>query len=272
MIRCLDYNWFTEEYGFFGDFYYISDNSVEGPYKGQLISREERTNAEVAMICDMMGVQSGQRLFDCPCGWGRHSIELTKKGVDVTAIDLNHSYLNKLNDAIVHENEEVKARITVERCDMRQLVGDESYDYGINMFSSFGFFDDEENFLVARNFCNMLKPGGKMMIHLDFNAERLEKGFGFDYAAERNISYEGKNYFLKVFKEYHDDDKRLHGLWKLVDEDGDSVEKTYSFRIYSRQEMEELLHNAGFQTVSFYSTSQAKQTFDDIDTVIIAEK
>lgn len=272
MIKCQDDNWFTEEYGFFGDFYYISDNSKEGPYKEQVISREQRTKDEVAMICNMMGVQPGRRLFDCPCGWGRHSIELAKRGIDVTAIDLNHSYLNKLNDTIVHEDEEVKARITVERCDMRYLVGDESYDYGINMFSSFGFFNDDENLWVARNFYEMLKSGGKMLIHLDFNAERLEKGFGFDYAAERNISYEGKNYVLKVNKEYHEDDRRLHGLWKLVGDDGDSVEKTYSFRIYSRQEMEELLHNVGFQIVSFYSTSQTKQTFNDIDTVIIAEK
>lgn len=272
MIKCQDDNWFTEEYGFFGDFYYISDNSKEGPYKGQLVSREQRTKDEVTMICDMMGVQPGRRLFDCPCGWGRHSIELAKRGVDVTAIDLNHSYLMKLQEALLHENEEVQKKITIDRCDMRYLIGAESYDYGINMFSSFGFFNDDEDLRVARNFYEMLKPGGKMMIHLDFNAERLEMGFGSDYAAERNISHEGKNYVLKVYKEYHEDDRRLHGLWKLVAEDGASVEKIYSFRIYSRQEMEELLHNVGFQVVSFYSTNQMEQTFDDIDTVIVAEK
>ena len=140
------------------------------------------------------------------------------------------------------------------------------------MFSSFGFFDDEENLSVAKMFCDMLKPGGKMLIHLDFNAERLEKGFVSDSAAERNIQYKGKTYLLKVDKEYHEDDKRLHGLWKLVSDDGKVIEKMYSFRIYSQEEMRVLLMKAGFRKVSFYSTSQEEQTFEDIDTVIIADK
>lgn len=272
MIKCLDYNWFTEDYGFFGDFYYISDNSNEGPYKGQNISRDERTRNEVAMICGMLGVESGHRLFDCPCGWGRHTIELAKKGIEVTAIDINRRYLGQLKESLDKEDDKVKALVTVERSDMRHVVGQGLFDFGINMFSSFGFFDDEENLSVAKMFCDMLKPGGKMLIHLDFNAERLEKGFVSDYAAERNIQYKGKTYLLKVDKEYHEDDKRLHGLWKLVCDDGKVIEKMYSFRIYSQEEMRVLLMKAGFRKVSFYSTSQEEQTFEDIDTVIVAEK
>lgn len=271
-MKCQIKDWFTEEYGFFGQFYYVSDNSSEGPYKGKGITRKERTNKEVQMIIDMLGVKAGDNLFDCPCGWGRHSIELAKKGINVTAIDLNRHYLGILNKNLEAETDITKSNITVVRSDMRNIVGSEQYDFGINMFSSFGFFDDPENYAVARNFYNMLKPGGKMMIHLDFNAERLENGFGFDYAPERNINYEGNRYFLKVEKEYHNDDKRLHGLWKLAKESEEPVEKMYSFRIYSSEEMTELLQKAGFRSVQFYSTNQTKQVFDDIDTVIIAEK
>lgn len=271
-MKCLIDNWFTEEYGFFGDFYYISDNSNEGPYKEQLITRAERTEHEVKMIVDMLGIKPGDSLFDCPCGWGRHTIELAKLGIHVTAIDLNRHYLGLLNDSLDEESEEVKSNVTLLRKDMRELSPQGNFDFGINMFSSFGFFNEEENLLVARHFCDMLKPRGKMMIHLDFNAERLEKGLGFDYASERNILYQETQYKLYVEKKYHEDDKRLHGLWTLVDESGNSTEKAYSFRIYSREEMTKLLRIAGFQSVEFYNSKQNKQTFDDVDTVIVAEK
>ena len=271
-MKCQIKDWFTEEYGFFGQFYYISDNSNEGPYRGKGITRKERTREEVQMIIDMLGVKAGDSIFDCPCGWGRHSIELAKKGIKVTAIDLNRHYLGILNNALVKETDKTQSNINVIRSDMRRIADCGQHDFGINMFSSFGFFDDDENLVVAKNFCDMLKPGGKMMIHLDFNAERLEKGFESDYASERNIIHDGCSYFLKVEKEYHHDDKRLHGLWKLNKEDGEPVEKMYSFRIYSREEMTDLLQKAGFRTVQFFSTKQTKQVFDDIDTVIIAEK
>lgn len=271
-MKCTFKNWFTEEYGFFGDFYYISDNSNEGPYKKKSISRTERTTNEVNMIVEMLGIQPGASLFDCPCGWGRHSIGLAKRGVNVTAIDINCQYLGFLSKALDIETAEVQSKVTIVRSDMRKLSLQKQFDFGINMFSSFGFFNDEEDSLVARNFYDLLKPDGKMMLYLDFNAERLEKGLGFDYTSKRNILYNGKNYILDVEKEYHKDDKRLHGLWKLTDENGISSEKMYSFRIYSSKEMKELLQCAGFRTVEFFSSNQKKKRFDDIDTVIIAEK
>lgn len=271
-MKCQIKDWFTEEYGFFGQFYYISDNSSEGPYRGYNITRKERTKEEVQMIIEMLGVKAGDSIFDCPCGWGRHSIELAKKDIKVTSIDLNRHYLGILNNSLSKETEKTRSNIQVIRSDMRYIKGSGQYDFGINMFSSFGFFDDGENLVVAKNFCDMLKPGGKMMIHLDFNAERLEKGFESDYASERNIIHDGCSYFLKVEKEYHHDDKRLHGLWKLAKENEDPIEKMYSFRIYSRDEMTELLLKAGFHSVKFYSTKQKELAFDDIDTVVIAEK
>ena len=270
-MKCLIKDWFTEEYGFFGDFYYISDNSYEGPYRDKQISREQRTANEVQMIVEMFGIRSGDSLFDCPCGW-RHSIWLAKRGINVTAIDLNRQYLGYLSKALENESLEVQSKVTVVRSDMRAIALHKQFDFGINMFSSFGFFDDEEDFQVARNFYEMLRPNGKMMIHLDFNAERLKKGLGFDYASKRNIFYKGQYYVLDVEKKYHEDDKRLHGIWKLSDEQGSITEKTYSFRIYSTNEMTTMLQRAGFRSINFYSSNQREQCLDDIDTVIIAEK
>ncbi len=272
IIRCTIKDWFTEEYGFFGDFYYICDNSFEGPYKDNRLSRTERTKNEVNMIVEMLGVKPGDTLFDCPCGWGRHSIGLAERGVEVKAIDLNRQYLNLLREDLKKKPLDIQSKVIAQRNDMRSIPLQGQFDFGINMFSAFGFFNDDENFQVVCNFYNLLKPNGKLLIHLDFNAERLIQGFGFDYAPKRNIFYKGTNYTLDVEKEYHDDDKRLHGLWKLTDEKGAVTSKMYSFRIYNTEEMRDLLLRAGFRSIKFYSSNQKAQCFDDIDTVIIAEK
>lgn len=273
MIKCQNDQWFTEEYGFFGEFYYISDDSSEGPYRSQKQSRDKRTEVEVALISKLLGVKPGERLFDWPCGWGRHSLRLAQQGLNVTAIDINGYHLDRFREALQLMPLEVQEHIEIRKNDMRKpLNGVEQHDYGINMFSSFGFFGDDENRQTLENFSRSLRPGGKLLIHLDFNAYRLLHGDYEDYSARRTIRFKGTNYVLDVHKSYCQEDKRLHGLWCLTDEMGNREEKEYSFRIYSEAEWLALLTGLGFTDIAFYSTKGELQTPDDIDTVIVATK
>lgn len=272
--KCDNDQWFTEDYGFFGEFYYISDNSNEGPYKEKSSTRDERTEAEVSLIKNLLGVKEGERLFDWPCGWGRHSLRLAEEGLKVTSLDINTYHLKKLKEALEGKTEEVQGRVEIKNHDLRtSLKREGQYDYGINMFSSFGFFDDyDENLQVLQNFYDLLKPGGKLLIHLDFNAGRVIYGDNNDYAASRNIRVNGQDYSLKVEKKYCYEDKRLHGCWELTDRNNESQVKKYSFRIYSESEWVELLEEIGFTGVQFYNSAGRIQTPQDIDTVILAKK
>ena len=272
MFKNQYYYWFEEDYGFFGDFYYIADNSNEGPYDKKPLTREERTLNEVSMIIRMLNIKEGDSVFDCPCGWGRHAIPLANEGVNVTAIDINRNYIHRFKENLSTENKQVRNRVKFLINDMRNIDSKlPLFDYGINMFNSFGFFNDAENLKTAENFCNILKPKGKMLIHLDFNSQRLIQGIK-DYSPKRNIVHEGKKYSLEVEKQYHYDDKKLHGKWTLKREDGTSIEKTYAIRIYDENEMTDLLKKAGFKNVLYYSSDGSALTTDSIDTVIVAEK
>lgn len=268
--KCDNDQWFTEDYGFFGEFYYISDNSSEGPYAKKSSTRDERTEAEVSLIKNLLGVKEGERLFDWPCGWGRHSLRLAEEGLKVTSLDINTYHLDKLKKALEGKTEEVQERVEIKKQDLRHSLNRErQYDYGINMFSSFGFFGDDENLQVLQNFYDLLKPGGKLLIHLDFNAGRVIYGDNNDYAASRNIRFNGQDYSLKVEKKYCYEDKRLHGRWELTEK---NEVKEYSFRIYSEAEWVELLERVGFIGVQFFNGQGELQTPQDIDTVILAKK
>ncbi|MDR2385528.1 MAG: class I SAM-dependent methyltransferase [Tannerella sp.] len=273
MVRNKNKNWFEEKYGFFGEFYYIADNSSEGPFSNQKITREQRTENEIRMIYELLKLKKGDSLFDCPCGWGRHATQLAEKGINVFAIDLNKQYLQMFKESLQTKSESMQNRVEIKNCDMRNISNHHTlYDFGINMFSSFGFFDDNENQKVAQNFYNLLKPNGKMLIHLDFNAQRILKGKENDYAASRNIFHNNQQYTLDVKKSYCSDDKRLHGSWKLREESGKETTKYYCFRIYANDEIEILLRQVGFKNISFYSSKCQIQTEEDLDTVIVVKK
>src|SRR5437764_454779 len=52
------------------------------------------TCADADFIEKALNVAPGARLLDVPCGNGRHSIELTRRGYRMTGIDLSQEFLD----------------------------------------------------------------------------------------------------------------------------------------------------------------------------------
>ncbi|MFH1802136.1 MAG: hypothetical protein ABH864_01655 [archaeon] len=73
--------WWSENYGFFGKFYMTCDNSNEGYHEGRKMNLKERTEEEVNGVIKVCGLKKRDKILDCPCGYGRHSIGLSKMGL-----------------------------------------------------------------------------------------------------------------------------------------------------------------------------------------------
>lgn len=96
--------------------------------------------------------------LDLACGKGRHSLFLNKKGFDVTGIDLSE---NSINCAKQHENDSLHFYVH----DMRKLFRTNYYDYVLNLFTSFGYFENErDNFNTIETIQKSLKPNGIVVI------------------------------------------------------------------------------------------------------------
>src|SRR6476659_3303318 len=67
------------------------------------------TEAEVDFIMEAAALQEGDRVLDIMCGYGRHSIELGKRGVSVTGIDNLKEYIEEINNRALDENLPVSA-------------------------------------------------------------------------------------------------------------------------------------------------------------------
>ncbi len=120
----------------------------------------EQDRREVSRIMDVIGLPSGARILDVPCGQGRHAHLLAEAGFDVDGLDYSRELLAK-----------AKARGTARtlrytRGDMRKLPAKWTgrFDAVLNLFTSFGFFaDPADDARVIAEFARVLRPGGLLL-------------------------------------------------------------------------------------------------------------
>jgi SAM-dependent methyltransferase len=197
----------------------------------------------VPKIAALSGVQSGN-VLDLACGPGRYAVPLAQRGYIVTAVDRTQFLLDKARDAANRAGAKVE---WVEQ-DMRDFVRPTAFDLAINVFTSFGYFDDpDENRRVLDNLYTSLKPGGVFVFdHL--GKELLAARF---VPTRSDVLPDGRIRFAR--QAITDDWTRIDVEWVLVD---GGQASTFRLRhwIYSGQEIRELLISAGFRDVSLYGS------------------
>ncbi len=115
---------------------------------------------EVARLLEVLALPDGARVLDCPCGQGRHAHLLAEAGFDVTGFDYSKPLLAM-----------ARARGTGRTLrylqgDMRALPAEWTgrFDAVLNLFTSFGFFEDEaDDARTLAEFARVLAPGGTLV-------------------------------------------------------------------------------------------------------------
>ena len=149
--------------------------------------QQDRTELETQFAIHALDIQPHHRILDLCCGQGRHTIALAKTGLDVTGIDLSEEMLSIARSAaekegVVRTDEsplpsgegqgegpDAKGGITLRQADMRHLPNDleNHFDAVINMFSSFGYLESEDDDQqVLHQISNALKLGGRLLMDL----------------------------------------------------------------------------------------------------------
>jgi SAM-dependent methyltransferase len=130
------------------------------PYYHILYKNRDHNEAKSFLdnLTNYLGFQIDDQILDLACGRGRHAIYLNLKGFNVTGIDISKE---NIEEAREYENEELKFFIH----DMRFTFRKNAFNYILNFFTSFGYFDTmEENENVVRAAYKGLIKGGKFLI------------------------------------------------------------------------------------------------------------
>ncbi len=133
------------------------------PYYHILYKNRDDSEAAkfIDKLCDHLKLcQVDKHILDLACGKGRHSIYMNKKGVSVTGIDYS---IKNIELAKPFEND----TLHFYHHDMRKVFAVNKFDYVLNLFTSFGYFETkEENLLTIKAVHDALIPGGRFL--LDF--------------------------------------------------------------------------------------------------------
>jgi SAM-dependent methyltransferase len=100
-------------------------------------------------------------MLDLACGNGRHSIFFAEKGYEVLGVDLSPYLIGEANKKLSLEYSEFREHMKFEIGDMRNLSYKSEFDLVVNLFSSFGYFDEEDqNRAVIKSISRSLKKNG----------------------------------------------------------------------------------------------------------------
>jgi len=160
-------NWFED---WFGSEEYLT-----------VYAHRDQAEAEkfLQLILNLTNLAVGSRILDLACGAGRHSIAFAKKGYAVTGIDLSESLLD------VGKNEAANQGVNVDfqKQDIRSVQVDGTFDLVLNIFTSFGYFEnDEENLGIFTTAYRYLREGGCFVF--DFLNESFVKNTMVPFSQE----------------------------------------------------------------------------------------
>jgi ubiquinone/menaquinone biosynthesis C-methylase UbiE len=193
-------------------------------------------------VVSLLGLEPGDDLLDCPCGYGRHSVEFAHMGLHVVGADRSEVLLAEARSRSGDADWPQWAQ-----ADYRELpFADASFDCVANLYSSLGYWGDDGDRLAIREFRRVLRPGGRLVIET-MHRDRLmaiytptswvELPEGALMIEERSIDYERG---LCVTRH------------ELVEPHGTRLSARYEFRVYSVTELISFTRDAGFEHVACY--------------------
>ncbi len=183
---------------------------------------EEEAQFFINNLLSKLNLNKGAKILDLACGKGRHAVYLNSLGYDVTGIDLSEENISIAKQS---ENE----TLAFFEHDMRHLYWSDYFDCIMNLFTSFGYFDDEsDNVKTLQSVHDSLKPGGTFVI--DFlNADKLKN----ELVAAEIITREGVEFHIS--REVKDD-----YIFKTIEVKEGEKSKTFTEKVH-------LLHLENFE-------------------------
>ena len=203
--------------------------------------RQLQAKDDVEKIKKLLHIEEGDRILDLCCGIGRHSLELSRRGFDVSGVDRTAAYIDKAR--LEAQNSDLDVEFVVG--DMREFYVPNNFDIIMNLFGSFGYFEDpEDDRKVVEHMYSSLRTGGKFLIETQ-GKEILARDF-----QEREWSQEGDLLILSERKITHNW-SCIETRW-IVIRGAQRSEYQVSVRSYSAVELASLLYGCGFPEVRVY--------------------
>jgi ubiquinone/menaquinone biosynthesis C-methylase UbiE len=204
---------------------------------------DARTREEAYGAIALAGVEPGAEILDCPTGFARHALVLSEAGFRVTGLDRSKV---QLAEAKRRRGDVEWPRLV--RGDYRELpFEDASFDALLNLFTSLGYLERDEDVGVLREFRRVLRPGAALVVET-MHRDRLARIFlprtwdwlpdGSAFLQERETDWVAGTVTNRHI---------------VVTPDGERIERRFLHRGYTATEWVAMLREAGFAEVECFS-------------------
>jgi SAM-dependent methyltransferase len=223
----------------------------------ELYSHRDESEAEVHVDFVEKHLAKGPRpraVLDLACGAGRHTAVLRSRGYRTLGVDLSLTLL-------AHMQARGLPRVAG---DMRRLPFREgSFDWVLNFFTSFGYFETErENFQVLEEIVRALTSGGRFLIDLMNPGPALAS-----LKASETQALDGRA--ASIERWYDAENKRINK--RIVVSAPGEPSRTFleSVRVYSPEEVIIGLRWAGLEVEALFGNFQGESYERDSERLIL---
>lgn len=221
-----------------------------------------RNAADAAMAIDSVEREVGVEgaVLDLCCGAGRHMALLEARGASATGFDLSR-------DLLAHARQELPNSCLV-RGDARLLPFKKgAFDRVLNLFSSFGYFDDDaEHLAMLSEMARVLSPKGRLFFD-HMNPAKIRAGLVPESREERD------GLVIESRRSIDEDNQRVNKHVRITEGDEVFAEYTESVRLFAPSDFDALFKCAGLKITKRLGDFESNAfTENSPRQIIIAEK
>lgn len=214
------------------------------PYYHILYKERNYREAQIFMdnLTHYLNLPEKAKVLDLACGKGRHSIYLNQLGFDVLGADLSE---NSIAEANKNANETLHFKVH----DMREPF-EEKYDAIFNLFTSFGYFEnDEDNLTTLKAIKESLSEYGFAAIDFMNVNQVIDTLVPEEIKTVEDIEFHIKRYEKDghIYKEIDFEDK------------GEKFHYTEKVKALTLQDFEEMMEDAGIYLLDIFGDYKLKK-------------
>ena len=229
-------------------------NSLYLKTDGDVVENPENTRHDIDLAVRLLSLEPNDRILDMCCGQGRHCLELARRGFQyVTGCDRSRYLIRQARRRAKHE----KLHVSFHEGDARKFrMGGQQFHAILLMGNSFGYFEQpSDDEAVLKNLARLLTPNGLLFLDV------VDGEWMRDHFEPRSWEWIDDQHFVCRERALSKDSRRIVTREVIAHaEKGIIADQFYAERLYTRQQLVDLLDTLGYQSIRVHGAVESAST------------